>query len=131
MLVMPHAVPSHVASVADARALFGMIADARREIALIAYLAADHRLLGLDYVIGTRDSVEVAPRMVVAGALRHGAHQVVTAHNHPSGDPTPSAADLAHARRLAQALHPIEIRLTDQLILAGPETISLRALGLL
>ncbi|HWK35148.1 JAB domain-containing protein [Sphingomonas sp.] len=128
---MPYAVPSHLASVADARALFGMIADARREIAVIAYLAADHRLIGLDYVVGTRDSVEVAPRLVVSGALRHGARQVVMAHNHPSGDPRPSPADLAHARRLAQALHPIEVRLADQLILAGPATISLRALGLL
>lgn len=131
MPVLNDTVPTYVATLAEARALFGIIAGAPAEIAVIAYLAKDRRLVGLEYVVGTSDSVEVAPRRVVAGVLRHDASRVVIAHNHPSGDPRPSSTDVAHARRLAQALQPIDVRFDDQLILTRSATTSLRVLGLL
>jgi DNA repair protein RadC len=132
MIAAPHpAGPAHLTTLGEARALFATIADARVEIALIAYLADDQRVIALDRIVGTLDSVEIPPRRIVATALLHAATGVLIAHNHPSGDPHPSAADLAFARRLAQVLRPLDLRLVDQLVLAGPATTSLRAMGLL
>ena len=53
------------------------------------------------------------------------------AHNHPSGDPSPSRADIEATRRLAEAAAALGIRLHDHLIFAGGDCRSFRALGLL
>lgn len=108
-----------------------MIANAPVEIAMIAYLAEDQLLVGLDHVVGELDSVVVSPREVAAAALRHDARQVIVAHNHPSGDPHPSNGDVALARGLSRALAAIEVQLVDMLILTDSETTSMRTLGLL
>lgn len=113
-----------------ARRVFRLIADAPAEIAVIAYLSQDLRLIGLDHVAGTRDAVPLRPGAIAAAALRCAAHQVVVAHNHLSGDPTPSHADLAFARDLARALRTVNARLADIVILGDGRRSSLRALGL-
>lgn len=113
-----------------ARALFGGLAEARSEIAAFAYLARDGRLLGMRHLHGEHaDMVDIPVRCVVADALTFDAAAVVMAHNHPSGNPTPSAADRAATRRLLAALEPIEVRLIDHLVLAQGGTASFRALG--
>lgn len=113
-----------------ARALFGRLAEARTEIAAFAYLARDGRLLGMRHLRGAHaDMVDIPVRWVVADALAFDAAAVVMAHNHPSGDPTPSAADRAATRRLLVALEPVEVRLIDHLVLARHGTASFRALG--
>jgi DNA repair protein RadC len=53
--------------------------------------------------IGTLDESLVHPREVFESAIRHNASAIIVAHNHPSGDPTPSRADLAVTRRLRDA----------------------------
>jgi DNA repair protein RadC len=60
-----------------------------------------------------------------------GAVAVVMAHNHPSGDPTPSIADREATRLLAGALKTLDVRLVDHLIVAGQGVTSFRSLGLL
>ncbi|MET3723892.1 JAB domain-containing protein [Sphingomonas trueperi] len=113
-----------------ARALFGRLAEARTEIAAFAYLARDGRLLGMRHLRGEHAAmVDIPVRWVVADALTFDAAAVVMAHNHPSGDPTPSAADRAATRRLLVALEPIEVRLIDHLVLARDGTASFHALG--
>lgn len=52
-------------------------------------------------------------------------------HNHPSGDPTPSEADLAVTRRIIRVLDAIDVRLVDHIVLAGDRWASMRELGLL
>ena len=103
---------------------------ARFEVAAIAYVAADRRILGLRLVPGGADWVDVGPRTLAIDALAFGARGVVMAHNHPSGDPTPSAYDLAHACRLARALAAIEVRVIDHLVVATHGVVSLRAMGI-
>lgn len=120
-----------ITGAAAARRLFECIACAPEEFAAIAYLARDRRLLGTRVIRGCRDSVCVAPRQLAIDALAFAAQAVVIAHNHPSGNPTPSAGDLAHARRAARALDAIDVELLDHLVLAGAETTSFRRLGLL
>ncbi|WP_326525014.1 JAB domain-containing protein [Sphingomonas sp.] len=114
-----------------AHRLFGRLALADGEVAGIAYLARDRRVLGLRLVRGGRDWVDLAPRRLVIDALGFGASGIVVAHNHPSDDARPSAHDLAHARRLARALEPIGIRLLDHLVVTRAGITSLRAKGLL
>jgi len=120
----------YILDLGAARALFGGLAEARTEIAAVAYLARDGRLLGMRHMHGAHaDMVDIPVRWVVADALTFDAAAVVLAHNHPSGDPTPSAADRAATRRLLVALEPIEVRLIDHLVLARGGTASFRALG--
>jgi DNA repair protein RadC len=70
-------------------------------------------------------------RTIVADALAFDATGVVMAHNHPSGDATPSDDDRVLTRRLARALDAVGVRLIDHLVLAGDEAASFRGLGLL
>lgn len=67
---------------------------------------------------GTVDQVALYPRLVVETALRHKAHAVLLAHNHPSGVAQPSQADYDTTRSVALALAPIGIRLVDHLVYA-------------
>lgn len=114
-----------------AHALFARLGQAGEEYAAVAYLARDRRVLGTRLIGGGRDWVSVPARMVTIDALAFGAGGVVVAHNHPSGDASPSVHDLAHARRVARALSAVDIRLVDHLVIAGDRVSSLRALGVL
>ncbi|MEG8049970.1 JAB domain-containing protein [Sphingomonas aurantiaca] len=66
---------------------------------------------------------------IAADALAFDAWGVVMAHNHPSGDATPSDRDLAFTRALAAALRTLEVVLVDHLVIAGERVASLRAMG--
>ena len=69
---------------------------------------------------GTVDSTEVHAREVFRDAIRWSAHSVVVAHNHPGGDPEPSAEDLSLTRRLAETGRLVGIALFDHLVLGAP-----------
>ena len=70
-------------------------------------------------------------RAIVADALRLDSAGLILAHCHPSGDPEPSAADIAATRRLSEMGAQLGLSLHDHLIFAGGECRSFRALGLL
>eukprot|EP00752_Nemacystus_decipiens_P000555 g555.t1 len=80
---------------------------------------------------GTIDHAPVYPREVVRRALELGASAVIMVHNHPSGDPTPSNADIAMTKAVAEALGKIEIRLHDHIVIGKRDCVSLRADGLI
>jgi DNA repair protein RadC len=122
----------HLHDAEAAHALFAGLADEAVEVAAFAYLDRDQRLLGLRHTRpGRRDWLDLPIREVAADALAFDASAVVMAHNHPSGDPTPSVADREATRQLARALKALEVRLLDHLILAARGVTSFRALGLL
>ena len=77
----------------------------------------------------THNQALVFPRQVVACALEQGAAAVVCAHNHPSGDPTPSPRDRAFTRRLYFALRGVQVELRDHLVVAGERIHSLAEEG--
>ena len=83
------------------------------------------------HVIGGRDQVVISIRTVAADALAFSASGVVIAHNHPSGDATPSARDVAFTRALAAGLRTLEVVLLDHLVIAGDEVTSLRTMGVI
>ena len=68
---------------------------------------------------------------IFEAALNHDAAGLIVAHNHPSGDPAPSRADIAATHRFAATAADLGITLHDHLIFAGAETRSFRELGLL
>ncbi|RMB36960.1 RadC-like JAB domain-containing protein [Sphingomonas sp. PP-F2F-G114-C0414] len=126
----PSPVPSpRIADLAAARALFASLRDATVETVAVAYLDPDRRLLGMRHVVGGRDQVTISIRTVAVDALAFGAHGVLIAHNHPSGDATPSARDVAFTRALAAGLRTLEVVLLDHLVIAGNRVTSLRAMG--
>ncbi len=80
---------------------------------------------------GTIDHTPVYPREIVQRALELGAGALVLVHNHPSGDPTPSQADIDMTKLIVAACKPIEITVHDHLIIGRGKTTSFRSLGLL
>jgi DNA repair protein RadC len=79
--------------------------------------------------VGTLSQTLVHPREVFYPAIRHKASSVIVAHNHPSGDPTPSPQDVALTQTLVEAGRLISIPLQDHLIIGDNRYISLRQLG--
>ncbi len=84
---------------------------------------------------GTLDTILVHPREVFKSAISASASAVVLAHNHPSGDPTPSEADIKVTRDLIRAGQVLKIEVLDHVILGRPsherakDYVSLRELG--
>jgi DNA repair protein RadC len=80
---------------------------------------------------GTVDHVPVYPREVVKRALEINASALILVHNHPSGDPTPSEADIAMTHQIESAAQALSITLHDHLIIGKSRELSFRAEGLL
>ena len=80
---------------------------------------------------GTIDHTPVYPREVVKRALELNASALILVHNHPSGDPTPSKADIAVTRDIINAAKPLGVTVHDHLIIGRGRHTSLRDLGLL
>ncbi|MES2988420.1 MAG: JAB domain-containing protein [Pseudomonadota bacterium] len=117
---------------AAAEALFACLANEMHETAAFAYLDAEQRLLGMGHARSeSHDGLDLPIRAIAAEALAFNAVGLVIAHNHPSGDPTPSEADREATRRLARALDGLGIRLLDHLVVTRNGFSSFRALGLL
>lgn len=116
----------------DAADLFGPhFADAAGERLITAYLAADGRLLALDSLDEGEAAVTLPMRALVGRALALDAAALVIAHNHPSGDPNPSAEDVRLTRRFAMVCDALGIILHDHLVFAGSRCESFRRLGLI
>ena len=97
---------------------------------LALFLDTRHRVIAYEALFsGTVDGTEVHPRDVVRRALAHNAAAVIVGHNHPSGNPEPSAADRAVTARLKQALALVDLRLLDHFVIADGPPVSLAARG--
>lgn len=106
------------------------LAGLEREVFAAAFLDTRHRLVeAAELFFGTVDGAEIHPREVVRKALLCNAAAVIVAHNHPSGEVEPSAADRAVTARLRQALALVDIRLLDHVVVAGHQSVSLAGRG--
>ena len=131
-LLQPRTRSRHLTDASAAGAFFAPLARQRTETVGYAYLARDHRLLGLRHTRShAKDHVALHLREVAAHALALDAAAVVMAHNHPSGDATPSAADREATRLLSRALATLDVRLLDHLVITDGGVTSFRRLGLL
>ena len=80
---------------------------------------------------GTVDHAPVYPREVVRRALELSASAMVLVHNHPSGDPTPSQADIAMTRKVVDAAQALGLQVHDHIVVGRDGTASFRSLGLM
>ncbi len=80
---------------------------------------------------GTVDHTPVYPREIMKRALEHAASAIILVHNHPSGDPTPSKADIEMTREIASAAKALRIAVHDHIVVGRGGTASFKALGLL
>jgi DNA repair protein RadC len=80
---------------------------------------------------GTIDHVPVYPREVVKRALELNASAIILVHNHPSGDPTPSQADIDMTRQIELAARAVSVVLHDHVVIGKARDASFRALALL
>lgn len=106
----------------------------QNEVFEVAYLDSSARLLrdGIERLeAGTVDRATVYPRKVMEAALRKGAAALVFAHNHPSGDVTPSEQDKTITQALVLAATTLNIQVLDHLIVSSDKVFSFRKEGLL
>ena len=78
---------------------------------------------------GTVDHAPVYPREIIKRALEVDASAIILVHNHPSGDPEPSSADIDMTRQVIEAGRPLRITVHDHLIVGAQSTTSFKALG--
>ncbi|NKX71389.1 DNA repair protein RadC [Rhodobacteraceae bacterium R_SAG1] len=94
------------------------------------YLDRKNRIIADELLsIGTVDHVPVYPREVIKRALMLNASALILIHNHPSGDPTPSEADLSMTKEIQKGCRYLGLTLHDHIIVGAGTELSLRALG--
>jgi DNA repair protein RadC len=110
--------------------LYHSMRDLQREVFKVLYLNSQNRILHLEELFqGSLTASAVYPREVMKRALELSAAGLVFAHNHPSGDPTPSEDDLRITRELCGAGKVMGIRVLDHLIIGEGRYTSLADLG--
>ncbi|MBV1776018.1 hypothetical protein KSF73_09865 [Burkholderiaceae bacterium DAT-1] len=115
----------------DFRAFFRLrLGMGEREEFHVAFLTHRHALISCETMfLGSLAQASVHPREVARRALQLNAGAVVCAHNHPSGDCSPSAADHRITDRLHAALDLVEIRLLDHFVVTAHDAVSLAEAG--
>jgi len=108
------------------------LAHEAREQFRVLFLDKKNQLIA-DEVMnrGTVDHAPVYPREVVRRALELSASAVILVHNHPSGDPTPSPADIDMTRQVLEAARSLRIAVHDHLVVGRQGVASFKALGLI
>jgi DNA repair protein RadC len=105
---------------------------ADREKLLCLMLNSRHALVGMEVVsVGTLTASLAHPREIFKGAILKNAAGIILAHNHPSGDPSPSEEDLRLTKRISQAAGLLGIELLDHLIVAEQGSYSFKTAGTL
>jgi DNA repair protein RadC len=108
------------------------MAFADKEQFRILFLDKRNRLIADErQQIGTVDHTPVYPREVIKRALELSATAIILVHNHPSGDPTPSTADIEMTQAIVQIAAPLGIMVHDHLIIGKDGHASLKALKLI
>lgn len=121
---MPEAIRSHENVASFFRETVG---NDTREHMVAIYLDGRHRPIAWQIVsVGTANASLVHPREVFQPAIHVGAVSLILAHNHPSGDPTPSEDDVTLTRRLSDAAKLLGIGLLDHVVVADSSAYSLR-----
>jgi DNA repair protein RadC len=106
--------------------------NARNERLYIAHLGDAKDLIGLCVrYAGEGQAVDLPIRAILADAITLGSAALILAHNHPSGDPTPTETDIAATRSLVLAARPIHVAVHDHLVFGDGRVVSFRARGLL
>ena len=102
------------------------------EVFVAVFLTAQNRVIAVEEIFrGTLTQTSVYPREIVKRSLAHNAASVIFAHNHPSGEASPSQADRSLTRALADALALVDVRVLDHFIVAPGASLSFAEQGIL
>lgn len=130
--VPPDSAAPTVTSPREALLQFQDLRSSPRECFAVLYLNSRNQPLSCERVaVGGLNVASLQPREVFGPALTLGAAAVILAHNHPSGDPTPSPEDLAVTRHLQEAGRLLGVEVLDHLVIGSERFRSLRESGAL
>jgi len=112
--------------------LYHALRDAKTERFKVLFLDAKNRIIEEQtFSEGTVDSSAVYPREIIRAALRHHASSLIFVHNHPSGDPAPSASDREITQELVFAVLTMQIKVLDHIIIGSNRYFSFADQGLI
>jgi DNA repair protein RadC len=108
------------------------LAGLQQEHVLALYLNTQNQIIKKETIfIGSLSSCISHPREIFRGAVRYAAARVLLCHNHPSGNPKPSEADIAFTKRMVKAGEVMGIQLLDHLIIGEHSFVSLKEQGII
>ena len=112
---------------ADVARRCARLASEPDEVFVAVAVNSRNRVLG-EWVVarGWESGVNLTPRQVFTLLVKESASRVVLVHNHPSGDPTPSAEDIRFTSQILEAARTLSIRVLDHVIVAADGAVSLR-----
>ncbi|EKS4627049.1 DNA repair protein RadC [Salmonella enterica] len=106
--------------------------DHEREHFGVIFLNNQNQVITTEMLFsGTLNHVEVHPRVIARKALLHNAHAVLLAHNHPSGEVSPSQSDRLVTEKIVQCLNMLDIQVLDHIIISSENHYSFVEHGLL
>lgn len=101
-----------------------------KEVFAVVFLDRNSKIIRvLNMFFGGRDLVSVSIAEIARAAYRYGAHSIIVSHNHPMGDPRPSALDVSLTRRLHLVMAVAGVPLRDHIIVTATEAHSMAAQG--
>ncbi len=104
----------------------------KKEVLKVALIDVKNKLISIEDVsMGGLHSASFSPRDIFLEAIKRGAHGLIMAHNHPSGDPAPSSADISMTRQIAEGGRLLGIQVLDHIVIGDGQYISLRKEGFL
>jgi DNA repair protein RadC len=114
------------------RLIANRLRDYPHEVFACLFLDIRHRMICFDELFcGTLNEASIYPREVVKRALKHNAAKIILAHNHPSGNATPSQADQEVTQLLKKALALVEVHVIDHIVVGNKDTFSFAEAGLM
>ena len=114
------------------RAYSPRLSDLRQEVFVVVLLDARNKVIkDVEIARGSLTECVVHPREVFIPVLRESAHAIILIHNHPSGDPSPSVADLELTRRLVATAEVMGVRILDHIIIGSESYSSFMDRGLI
>jgi DNA repair protein RadC len=106
--------------------------DLKIEVFKVLYLDSQNHLLAVeDLFTGTVNASAVFTREVIKGAIKHHATALIFAHNHPSGNPSPSQEDRSITRDLVYAARTVELKVLDHVIIGDNRSFSFSSQNLI
>jgi len=112
--------------------LYHSMRDLKKEVFKVIYLNSQNQIIEtVDLFEGTVNSSSISPREVIEGAIKHNAVSLIFVHNHPSGNPEPSASDKELTRELVYAGKIMRIKVLDHIIIGENRYFSFAGDGLI
>jgi DNA repair protein RadC len=109
-----------------------LVSDVHQEHFGVLFLNSQHELIEDEVMFhGGIDSASVYPRAIVKRALDLGAAAIIVGHNHPSGNPEPSRADINITKKIQNACGLFDIRLLDHIVIGCNGSVSMSSQGLM